>query len=156
MGASTESFGVLLESHKWIALPASLAVRRSGSSVGEAAGAGGAAAASASSDKLAEAGGGGGSGDAAGGPPYSLMEHTPLAVYTNGLLAAFNELRHCAPLSLREATAAVLEVGGGQWARRRRPGDCEAGCCRRKGQLAFPVCLPEQAERNSMGARASS
>lgn len=105
---STESFQVLLDAHKWIAMPASLAARRSSSSVGEGGGASG------SGDKLAEAGGGGGeAGGAGGGPPYSLMEHTPLAVYTNGLLAAFNELRHCAPLSLREATAAVLEVRRG-------------------------------------------
>lgn len=41
--------------------------------------------------------------------PQSLVEHAPLAVYANGLLAAFNELRHCAPLVLRAATAAKLQ-----------------------------------------------
>lgn len=38
-----------------------------------------------------------------------LMEHPPLAIYTNGLLAAFNELRLCAPKSLRDATTRVLQ-----------------------------------------------
>lgn len=37
------------------------------------------------------------------------MEYAPLAVYANGLLASFNELRHCAPLSLRQPTAAALQ-----------------------------------------------
>jgi len=37
------------------------------------------------------------------------VDHAPLAIYANGLLAAFNELRHCAPLSLRAATAAQLQ-----------------------------------------------
>ncbi|KAK3741101.1 hypothetical protein QZH41_013924 [Actinostola sp. cb2023] len=33
-------------------------------------------------------------------PPFSLLDHPPLAAYTNALLSAFNELRHCAPLAL--------------------------------------------------------
>lgn len=44
-------------------------------------------------------------------PPYALMEHAPLAILTNGMLAAFNELRHCAPLSLAPAIASLLQVG---------------------------------------------
>jgi hypothetical protein len=43
------------------------------------------------------------------GPPYALLEHTPLAVLTNGLLAALNELRHCAPLSLAAPVAQTLQ-----------------------------------------------
>ena len=46
------------------------------------------------------------------GPPYALLEHTPLAVLTNGLLAALNELRHCAPLSLAAPVAQTLQVRG--------------------------------------------
>jgi len=34
-------------------------------------------------------------------PPMALVEHGPLAVYTNGMLVAFNELRHCAPVGVR-------------------------------------------------------
>lgn len=44
------------------------------------------------------------------GPPYALLEHAPLAILTNGLLAAFNELRHCAPLSLCTSVSAILQV----------------------------------------------
>lgn len=43
-------------------------------------------------------------------PPYALMEHAPLAIFTNGMLAAFNELRHCAPLSIAPAIANLLQV----------------------------------------------
>lgn len=38
-----------------------------------------------------------------------LMQHPPLAIYTNGLLAALNELRLCAPASLRDATTKLLQ-----------------------------------------------
>lgn len=44
-------------------------------------------------------------------PPPTLMDHAPLAIFTNGVLAAFNELRHCAPLSLAPAVASLLQVG---------------------------------------------
>ena len=51
---------------------------------------------------------------AAGGeselPPLELLDHPPLAVLTNGLLAALNELRHCAALSLRSRVAGGLEA----------------------------------------------
>ena len=50
----------------------------------------------------------GGEDDAA--PPYVLMEAPPLAVFVNGVLAALNELRHCAPLALRDLFAARLQV----------------------------------------------
>ena len=44
------------------------------------------------------------------GPPYSLLEHMPLAVFTNGLLSAFNELRHCALLSLASPVAQIVQA----------------------------------------------
>lgn len=49
------------------------------------------------------------------GPPLSLMEHPPLAMFANGVLAAFNELRHCAALSLRAPVIATLQVCGRIW-----------------------------------------
>lgn len=52
------------------------------------------------------------SGGEEGAPPLSLMEHPPLAMFANGVLAAFNELRHCAALSLRGPVVATLQVGG--------------------------------------------
>lgn len=42
-------------------------------------------------------------------PPMVLVEHPPLAVYTNGILAALNELRHCAPKSIKHKVASRLQ-----------------------------------------------
>jgi hypothetical protein len=39
-------------------------------------------------------------------PPMTLVEHTPLAGYTNGVLAALNELRHCCPVEVRQRVEA--------------------------------------------------
>ena len=53
-------------------------------------------------------------GEAARGeaaPPYTLMDHAPLATLTNGLLGAMNELRHCAPLALAAPCAQALQDG---------------------------------------------
>lgn len=44
-------------------------------------------------------------------PPSSLMEHPPLAVFVNGVSAAMNELRPCAPLSLKHVLAQELAKG---------------------------------------------
>ena len=41
-------------------------------------------------------------------PPIVLVEHQPFAVYVNGILAAFNELRHCAPYIIQKDVAVVL------------------------------------------------
>lgn len=43
-------------------------------------------------------------------PPIVLVEHPPLAVYTNGLLAGFNELRHCAPSAIKDRVAECLKI----------------------------------------------
>lgn len=43
-------------------------------------------------------------------PPMALVEHTPLAVYTNGVLAALNELRHCCPVEVRQGVDARLSL----------------------------------------------
>ncbi|GER32562.1 eukaryotic initiation factor 4A [Striga asiatica] len=44
-------------------------------------------------------------------PPLNLMEHPPLAVFINGVSAAMNELRPCAPLSLKNVLAQELVKG---------------------------------------------
>ena len=79
--ASTTTFLAMLDSHKWISMPTSSA--RSSNVPGEDLG--------------------------ALPPPASLMEHVPLAIYVNGLLAAFNELRHCAVLCIESSAAASLQ-----------------------------------------------
>lgn len=38
-------------------------------------------------------------------PPYIIMEHFPLAVFTNAVLTGLNELRHCALLGLSKPLA---------------------------------------------------
>jgi hypothetical protein len=92
----------MLDSHKWVA-PSSLAARSRQASGGTAAAAAAAAGAEAGSEAA------GSSAAAAGAPPAALADHAPVAVYANGLLAAFNELRHCAPLSVQAPAAALLQ-----------------------------------------------
>lgn len=107
VAAAGESFRSLLEAHRWA--PSSLSARRQASNS--------AAAAAAAADGSGDAATPTAAAAAAAAPgvlPQSLVEHVPLAVYANGLLAAFNELRHCAPLSLRAPAAAALQesLGG--------------------------------------------
>lgn len=42
-------------------------------------------------------------------PPYALMESAALALFANGVAAALNELRHCAPLSLQQPVTQVIQ-----------------------------------------------
>ena len=93
MQAAVETSLMVLDMHKWVALP-SMAARR-----------GKAPSQSADSSLRPPSG-----REKEGGPPYVLMEHPPLAMLTNGLLSALNELRHCAPLSLAPRLAAILQV----------------------------------------------
>jgi hypothetical protein len=72
-------------------------------------------------------------------PPYVLMEAPPLAVFTNGVLAALNELRHCAPLALRDLFTSRLQVPFLitqllDWASRRRnpSASCNRNCAAAK------------------------
>ncbi|WVZ24385.1 hypothetical protein V8G54_002929 [Vigna mungo] len=74
---------LVLDSHRWVPLPA---VGFSGSSIG---------------DENHE--------DVT--PPSNLMEHPPLAVFINGVSAAMNELRPCAPISLKHVLAQELIKG---------------------------------------------
>ncbi|XP_044499446.1 conserved oligomeric Golgi complex subunit 8 [Mangifera indica] len=83
MSTAVENFQLVLDSHRWVPLPA---VGFPASSVGEE-----------SQEDVT--------------PPSYLMEHPPLAVFVNGVSAAMNELRPCAPLSLKNVLAKELIKG---------------------------------------------
>nr|XP_043626333.1 conserved oligomeric Golgi complex subunit 8 isoform X2 [Erigeron canadensis] len=81
MSTAVENFQLVLDSHRWIA-PVGL----SPNSFGEA-----------SQEDVP--------------PPPELMEHPPLAVFVNGVSVAMNELRPCAPISLKHILAQELVKG---------------------------------------------
>ncbi|KAI3715367.1 hypothetical protein L6452_22348 [Arctium lappa] len=83
MSTAVENFQLVLDSHRWVPLPA---VGFSSNSYGEE-----------SQEDIT--------------PPPSLMEHPPLAVFINGVSAALNELRPCAPISLKHILAQELVKG---------------------------------------------
>ncbi|XP_075489197.1 conserved oligomeric Golgi complex subunit 8-like [Primulina tabacum] len=83
MSTAVENFQLVLDSHRWVPLPS---VGFPASGFGEE-----------SLDDVT--------------PPSNLMEHPPLAVFINGVSAAMNELRPCAPLSLKHVLAQELIKG---------------------------------------------
>lgn len=83
MSTAVENFQLVLDSHRWVPLPA---VGFPTSSVSEE-----------NQEDVT--------------PPSYLMEHPPLAVFVNGVSAAMNELRPCAPLSLKFVLAQELIKG---------------------------------------------
>ncbi|KAI4316504.1 hypothetical protein L6164_024484 [Bauhinia variegata] len=83
MSTAVENFQLVLDSHRWVPLPA---VGFPTNMVG---------------DETQE--------DVT--PPSYLMEHPPLAVFINGVSAAMNELRPCAPTSLKHVIAQELIEG---------------------------------------------
>ncbi|KAK1370295.1 Conserved oligomeric Golgi complex subunit 8 [Heracleum sosnowskyi] len=83
MGTAVENFQLVLDSHRWVPLPA---VGFSANSFG---------------DENHE--------DVT--PPPDLMDHPPLAVFVNGVSAAMNELRPCAPIRLKHIIAQELIKG---------------------------------------------
>eukprot|EP00882_Tetradesmus_deserticola_P004259 GHRQ01004499.1.p1 GENE.GHRQ01004499.1~~GHRQ01004499.1.p1 ORF type:complete len:562 (+),score=212.75 GHRQ01004499.1:522-2207(+) len=97
LALAVDAFHQRLDSHKWVVMPAPL--------LGKAAGAAGAA--DGSEQQLQGSAGAGAGDDLA--PPYTLMEHVPLAVFTNGVLSALNELRHCALLPLQRPAGTLLQ-----------------------------------------------
>ncbi len=108
VGTAVDTFLMVLDTHKWTSMP-SMAARSRGRSSASAD-----PAAAASSDAAAPSSvSTGAHGGDPSTPPYALMDHVPLAIFVNGLLSAFNELRHCAPLSLATAIASILQVKSG-------------------------------------------
>lgn len=108
---AVEAFNSRLESHKWVALPTPMHKTRQQEQAKATAAAAAAAATEASAAEGTSA-----TSPADGAPqgsvppedlspPYVIMEHLPLAVLTNAVLSAFNELRHCALLSLGRPAA---------------------------------------------------
>lgn len=83
MNTAVENFQLVLDSHRWVPLPA---VGFSSNSIGDE-----------SQEDVT--------------PPPNLMEHSPLAVFVNGVSAAMNELRPCAPISLKHILAQELVKG---------------------------------------------
>ncbi|TQE11108.1 hypothetical protein C1H46_003114 [Malus baccata] len=83
MSAAVENFEVVLDSHRWVPLPV---VGFSSNSHGDE-----------NQDDVT--------------PPSYLMEHPPLAVFVNGVSAAMNDLRPCAPISLKHVLAQELIKG---------------------------------------------
>ncbi|CAD6209961.1 unnamed protein product [Miscanthus lutarioriparius] len=83
MSMAVENFQVVLDSHRWVPMP----------SVGFVAN----GVVDETSDDVT--------------PPSVLMEHPPLAVFVNGVSAAMNELRPCAPLSLKVVLAQEVVKG---------------------------------------------
>lgn len=80
MNTAVQNFQLVLDAHRWVPLPA---VGFPSSTFGEE-----------SQEDV--------------NPPPNLMEHPPLAVFVNGVSAAMNELRPCAPLSLKRILAQEL------------------------------------------------
>ncbi|MEW5304072.1 MAG: hypothetical protein WDW36_006706 [Sanguina aurantia] len=131
LAAAVDSFNSRLEAHKWVPLPAAaIAAGRGGAgAAGRQAEARRSVAAGSTGDGAADASGDGahlasllGANSSAVAvspvtadeppdvsPPYSVMEHLPLAVFTNAVLVAFNELRHCLLLGLAKPMASLLQ-----------------------------------------------
>lgn len=83
MNTAVENFQVVLDSHRWVPLP----------SVGFST----SVAIEESLDDVT--------------PPSFLMEHPPIAVFINGVSAAMNDLRPCAPVNLKHLLAEELVEG---------------------------------------------
>eukprot|EP00195_Chlamydomonas_chlamydogama_P007836 CAMPEP_0202892148 /NCGR_PEP_ID=MMETSP1392-20130828/1949_1 /ASSEMBLY_ACC=CAM_ASM_000868 /TAXON_ID=225041 /ORGANISM="Chlamydomonas chlamydogama, Strain SAG 11-48b" /LENGTH=607 /DNA_ID=CAMNT_0049576031 /DNA_START=154 /DNA_END=1977 /DNA_ORIENTATION=+ len=129
MGSAVEAFNTRLESHKWVPMPASMLQKarhessRSlvhvGSSKSVAAAGEGPEGRGQGGQEPGEAAAAAEGGQEAGttaavqpedfSPNYVIMEHFPLAVFTNAVLSALNELRHCALLSLCKPASGLLQ-----------------------------------------------
>lgn len=100
LAVALDAFHQRLDSHKWVAMPAPM-FQNKAQQAGAAAGS--------SEDGAAAASSNGAEQQQQLTPPYELMEHVPLAVFTNGVLSALNELRHCALLPLQQPAGSLLQ-----------------------------------------------
>ncbi|KAH7619223.1 hypothetical protein Ndes2526B_g06178 [Nannochloris sp. 'desiccata'] len=99
LASSNDALSTMLENHRWVAMSsAGSRAAQLRQQQGEQ-----------QQNKAGEEGGAEEKGTDLGPPPPTLVEHPPLAVYANGLLAALNELRHCAPYLIRESAASALQ-----------------------------------------------
>lgn len=99
---AVESFNSRLESHKWLAMPTPMFSKKAPAD-GHSSGSATAGASATNGDSNAES-------EPDLSPPYAIMEHFPLAIFTNCVLAALNDLRHCAMLSLRKPMGLLLQA----------------------------------------------
>lgn len=106
LAVAVDAFHQRLDSHKWVAMPTPMFHKaKQGEAAAAAGGQGGEAGAAAGSDKPGQQK----QPQQQLTPPYELMEHVPLAVFTNGVLSALNELRHCALLPLQRPAGSLLQ-----------------------------------------------
>lgn len=99
LAVAVDAFHQRLDSHKWVAMPTPTFHQKARQG-DAAAGSEGAAATSSDSGEQQQQ---------QLTPPYELMEHVPLAVFTNGVLSALNELRHCALLPVQRPAGSLLQ-----------------------------------------------
>jgi hypothetical protein len=107
LAAAVDAFERALAAHRWVAAPAT--ARASAAAAAAAA----VSAVTLAATAAQQAGGGaaltaGATPEDELAPPASLMEQPPVASFVNALLAALNELRHCALPALRAPLAAAL------------------------------------------------
>jgi hypothetical protein len=102
LAVAVDAFHQRLDSHKWVAMPTPMFQNRAKQGDAAAAGSSADGATAASSDGAERQ-------QQQLTPPYELMEHVPLAVFTNGVLSALNELRHCALLPLQQPAGSLLQ-----------------------------------------------
>ncbi|GMH37683.1 hypothetical protein BSKO_05556 [Bryopsis sp. KO-2023] len=113
MVSAVESFENVLDVHKWVALPSSLVMRGSAQKV------------ESNGQKHS---------DSDPGPPHALVEHLPIATLVNGVLSALNELRHCAPVSLKKPVVSLMQ-------------ECLGGVASRMAQYSVTHGLDESQEK---------
>lgn len=107
LAVAVDAFHQRLDSHKWVAMPTPMFHKQQAAAKQDAAAA--AAAGQGEDAGVPRPDGADQQQQQQLTPPYELMEHVPLAVFTNGVLSALNELRHCALLPLQRPAGSLLQ-----------------------------------------------